>query len=121
MHIHYTSHGWQMIVDEEEMSQSEGTESKNAIEHLKRLYKKFETPLVAAGADLNQLLKEFTETLQYAISFIFLTTVDYQMVWWMLFHVKHYVSLDTRLARKRCFKGADGPFQLKSPSYLLAI
>ena len=49
------------------MSQSEGTESKNAIEHLKRLGKKYETFLGAARADLSQLLKEFTETLQYAI------------------------------------------------------
>lgn len=61
-------------------------------EPLERLGKRFETPHVAAGADLSHLQKEFTEMLQYAISFITLATLDYQMVWWKLFHAPMLVS-----------------------------
>ena len=81
------THGWQEIFDEEETSQTEGTGDTDVLEPLERLDKRFETPLVAAGVDLSQLRKEFLEMLQYAINFISLATLDYQTVWWRLFHV----------------------------------
>lgn len=80
------THGWQKIFDEEETSQSEGTGDTDVLEPLERLGKRFEAPLVAAGADLSQLRQQFLEMLQYAINFISLATLDYQTVWWRLFH-----------------------------------
>ena len=65
----------------------------DVLEPLKRLGKRFETPLVAAGADLSQLRNEFLEMLQYAISLISLATLDYQTVWWRLFHALMLASV----------------------------
>ena len=80
------THGWQKIIDEEEKSETEGTDGKDVLKPLERLAKWFRTPLEAAGADLSQLQKEFMEMLQYANQFISLATLDYQAVWWRLFH-----------------------------------
>ena len=43
------THGWQMIFNEEETSQSEVTSDMDVFEPLERLGKRFETSLVAAG------------------------------------------------------------------------
>ena len=80
------THGWQKIIDEEEKSETEGTDGKDVLEPLDRLAKWFRTPLEAAGANLSQLQKEFMEMLQYANQFISLVTLDYKVVWWRLFH-----------------------------------
>ena len=80
------THGWQKIIDEEEKSETEGTDGKDVLEPLERLAKWFRTPLEAAGANLSQLQKEFMEMLQYANQFISLATLDYKAVWWRLFH-----------------------------------
>lgn len=87
------THGWQKIFDKEATSQSEGTADTNVLEPLERLGKRFATPLVAAGADVSQLRKEFLEMLQYAISFISLATLDYLTVLWRLFHALMLVSV----------------------------
>ena len=79
--------GWQKVVDEEEESEPEHDNDKpDPMEAIVRLGERFKHPLEAAGADLDELPKEFREVLIYATQFISLSSMDYQAVWWRLFH-----------------------------------
>lgn len=81
------SQGWQKVLDEEEDSEPEhGNDKPDPMEAIVRLGERFKSPLEAAGADLDELPKEFREMLMYATQFISLSSMDYQAVWWRLFH-----------------------------------
>ena len=77
--------GWQKLLDDEakeaEIDQHESVETA-----VYRLGVRFRVPLEQAGADIEELQKEFHEILLYATHFISLSTMSYQAVWWRLFH-----------------------------------
>ena len=85
------SQGWQKIVDEQlDMSHNaEGTqqtESEDPLDAIDRLVERFRFPLERASAEVLEESREFETMIQYAGQFISLSTLDYQAVWWRLFH-----------------------------------
>lgn len=67
--------GWQKALDE-----------GDTLEPVNRLVEKFTIPLQMAGAQVEEIHGEFEAILQYACQYISLSTMDYQAVWWCLFH-----------------------------------
>jgi len=67
--------GWEKLIKE-----------KYHLEELLRLISRFKIPLEGAGADTEEIYKEFEEIMEYAVNFISLSTLDYSSVWWRLFH-----------------------------------
>ena len=63
------------VVDEEE-----------DLGEIDRLTEHFRLPLEKAGMIINEIHAEFECLLQYATSYIALSTLDYTAVWWRLFH-----------------------------------
>ena len=51
-----------------------------------RLVIRFKVPLKSAGCTIEEVHREFKEMIEYASSFIPLSTMDYSSVWWKLFH-----------------------------------
>ena len=51
-----------------------------------RLAEHFRLPLEKAGTIIDEVHSEFECLLQYATSYIALSTLDYRAVWWRLFH-----------------------------------
>jgi len=76
--------GWQKIVDELEHQDESGTTEPWL--SVKRLSTRFKLPLESAGTDVDAVLSEFKDMVEYAIQFFSLSTMDYQAVWWRLFH-----------------------------------
>lgn len=69
-------------MDEEEDTEPEHDNGKlDPMEAIVRLGERFKRPFKAAGADLDELPKEFREVLIYARQFISLSSMDYQAVW----------------------------------------
>ena len=56
------------------------------LEAIDRLVEHFKFSLQAAGADTDLIKPEFESLFSYAGHFIQLSTVDYQSVWWRIFH-----------------------------------
>ena len=82
------SQGWQKIVDEQlDMSHNaEGTqqtESDDPLDAMDRLVEQFRFPLERATAEVLEVRREFETMIQYGSQFI---SLDYQAVWWRLFH-----------------------------------
>lgn len=75
--------GWQKILDDES---DVGIGSEGISLRVTRLAEIFRVPLEAAGVKLDLLPEEFKEILLHATQFISLSTLDYQAVWWSLFH-----------------------------------
>ena len=67
--------GWEKLIKE-----------KYHLEELLQLISRFKIPLDGAGADTEEIYKEFEEIMEYAVNFISLSTLDYSSVWWRLFH-----------------------------------
>ena len=94
--------GWQKLLDKDQdvlstqPSSSSATidvdlgndcvDSHSELEAIDRLVECFEFPLQSAGADTDLIKPEFESLLSYAGHFIQLSTVDYQSVWWRIFH-----------------------------------
>ncbi len=75
--------GWQKIADEQvDMSEEDG----NPLNAIDRLVERFRIPLEKAGAEVSEIPSEFEAIVSYATQFISLSTMDYQSVWWRLFH-----------------------------------
>jgi len=74
--------GWQKIVDEHQ-DESGTTEPYLSVT---RLLARFKLPLESADTDVDAILSEFKEIVEYTIQFFSLSTMDYQAVWWHLFH-----------------------------------
>ena len=55
----------------------------NAID---RLIEHFKVPLEGANAEVEEIRHEFEIMVSYAGQFTSLSTLDYQAVWWQLFH-----------------------------------
>ena len=68
--------------DEEESKSEDST----YIVVTNRLTSKFNIPLEHTGANVDSIVDEFFEMLQYATQFISLSSSTYQAVWWKLFH-----------------------------------
>ena len=75
--------GWQKIVDDKS---DFGIGSEGSSLPVTRLAEIFRVPLEAAGVKLYLLPEEFKEIILHATQFILLSTLDYQSVWWRLFH-----------------------------------
>ena len=69
------SQGWQKAVEEED-----------SLEAIDRLVEQFSIPLESAGADISAIHGEFQELLQYATTYVSISTIEYHAVWWRLFH-----------------------------------
>lgn len=80
--------GWQKIIDDEDKSGAEETqeEASSAFEAVNRLTSRFKVPLEATGVEISDILGEFREMLVYATQFISLSSTNYQVVWWKIFH-----------------------------------
>ena len=76
-------HGWEKVLEEESSLEVETEDSMEAID---RLGVRFKSPLESAGVDVDCLREEFHELISYATQFISVSTMDYQSVWWRLFH-----------------------------------
>ena len=70
------------IVDEHQ-DESGTTEPSSSVT---RLSARFKLPLESTDIDADTILSEFNEMVEYAIQFFSLSTMDYQAVWWHLFH-----------------------------------
>ena len=87
-------------MDDEENSEPEaehGSDKPDLMEAIVRLGERFKLPLEAAGADLDELPKEFREMLIHATQFIWLSSMDYQAIWWRLFHAPNASEWSTIL------------------------
>lgn len=61
-------------------------ENGDPMEAINRLGERFKIPLDSTGVELDQLKAEFCEMISYANQFISISTMDYQCVWWRLYH-----------------------------------
>ncbi|CAB3993296.1 zinc finger 862-like [Paramuricea clavata] len=82
--------GWEKVMDkldahgdQEEIDDTDREDPLNAIDRLVEAYK---VPLEGAGAEVDQVRVEFEAMMAYAVQFISLSTLDYQSVWWRMFH-----------------------------------
>lgn len=84
--------GWQKILDEqvdvtdEAEETQESTGSENPLDTIDRLVERFRVPLEGAAAEVSEIRGEFEAMVSYASQFISLSTMEYQSVWWRLFH-----------------------------------
>ena len=81
--------GWQKIVDEhiDVSADAEETQgSENPLDAIHRLVERFRVPLEGAAAEASEIRWEFEAMILYATQFISLSTMEYQSVWWRLFH-----------------------------------
>ena len=78
-----STHGWQKLIDDQSDSDEDGEDPFKAID---QLTERFKFPLEKAGADLSEMRSEFEAMISYATQFISLATMEYQSVWWHLFH-----------------------------------
>ena len=92
--------GWQKLLDKDQDLSILTTEPSSSftiidvdlgndnfeLEAIDRLVEHFKFPIQAAGADTDLIKPEFESLLSYAGHFIQLSTVDYQSVWWRIFH-----------------------------------
>ena len=70
-----SSHGWEKLIDEH-----------SDMAAIDRLVERFAYPLEGAQANTDVIKTEFTDMIEYAVQFIALSSLDYQSVWWRLFH-----------------------------------
>ncbi len=64
------------------MSEEDG----NPLNAIHRLVERFRIPLDKARAEVSEIPSEFEVIVSYATQFISLSIMDYQSVWWCLFH-----------------------------------
>ena len=67
--------GWEKLCDE-----------NDSLEAIDRLVERFSFPLLKANARVEAIHHEFESMLEYACQYISLSTLEYQAVWWRLFH-----------------------------------
>ena len=70
--------GWEKLLEE-----------SNLLNEVLRLVTRFKVPLqgAEAEAETSEIHREFTKMMDYAASFISLSTLEYRSVWWRLFNV----------------------------------
>ena len=56
------------------------------LDAIDRLVERFRFPLEGAAAEVSEIRGEFETMVEYATQFISLSTMEYQSVWWRLFH-----------------------------------
>ena len=82
--------GWQKLLDDEQVTEPPlddlGDSQENPMDAIDRLVEHFKTPLEGANTELDEIRREFEAIVSYAGQFISLSTLDYQSVWWRLFH-----------------------------------
>ena len=82
--------GWQKLLDDEQVTAPQVDDvwvpQVNPMDAIDRLVEHFKVPLEGADAELDEIRREFEAMLSYASQFISLSTLDYQSVWWRLFH-----------------------------------
>lgn len=81
--------GWQKVLDDgatEPSTHDAGEPQENPVDAINRLVEHFKVPLEGANAEPDEIRPEFEAILSYACQFISLSTLDYQSVWWRLFH-----------------------------------
>ena len=78
--------GWQKVLDEKNPPDGQEELSENPMDAIDRLEELFKVLLEGANADVEGICHEFEVMLSCAGQFISLSTLDYQIVWWRLFH-----------------------------------
>ena len=85
--------GWQKIIDDGTTAVDDRVSGdeiqatpRYALNAIDRIAEHFKVPLEDAGVDLISIKAEYEGILSYSASFISLSTMDYQSVWWRLFH-----------------------------------
>ena len=87
--------GWEKVLEklEGQEHEVEGTvqsihqsDSENPLDAINRLVEAYKVPLEEAGAEIDEICVEFEAMATYAVQLISLSTLDYQSVWWRLFH-----------------------------------
>jgi hypothetical protein len=84
--------GWEKVLEDEKHSGDESSECDPPMEAIVRLGVRFKHPLESNGVDIEQLKDEFHDMITYASQFISLATLDYQSVWWRLYHAPNMSS-----------------------------
>ena len=87
--------GWEKVTEQlEEHEQHQQSDSisqtdavsENPLNAIDRLIETYKVPLEGAGAEIDEIRIELEAMVTYAVQFISLSTLDYQSVWWRLFH-----------------------------------
>ena len=79
--------GWQKVMDEDnDMLDEVQQYTESQLTAIDRLVEHFRIPLEGAAAEVSEIRGEFEAVVSYATQFISLSTVEYQSVWWRLFH-----------------------------------
>ena len=60
--------------------------SEDPLDAIDRLVECFRFPLEGTAVEVSEIRREFAAMVQYATQFISLSTMEYQSVWWRLFH-----------------------------------
>lgn len=76
--------GWQKVWEDYEAIASE--RGSTLLKPIDRLIDRFKFPLEKSGVLVMEIKEEFISLLSYANQFISLSTMEYQAVWWRLFH-----------------------------------
>ena len=82
--------GWEKVLDVGDDSGEENSDPP--MEAIVRLGVRFKHPLESNGVVIEQLKDEFHDMITYANQFISLATMDYQSVWWRLYHAPNASS-----------------------------
>ena len=77
------------MTDEAEQAQ-ESAGSKNPLNAIDRLVEGFKVPLEGAEAEVSEICGECEAMVLWAFQFISLSIMEYQSVWWWLFHAQNY-------------------------------
>ena len=79
--------GWQKIMDEDNDMLDEVQEStESPLTAIDRHVEHFRIPLEGAAAEVSEIHGKFEAVVSYATEFISFSTMEYQSVWWRLFH-----------------------------------
>ena len=84
--------GWEKVLDVGDDSVSGEVISDPPMEAIIRLGLRFQHPLESNGVVVEELKDEFHDMITYANQFISLATMDYQSVWWSLYHAPNASS-----------------------------
>ena len=81
----------EQLEEHEQRQQSDSISQTDAVSQdplnaINRLVETYKVPLEGAGAEIDEICIEFEAMVTYAVQFISLSTLDYQSVWWRLFH-----------------------------------
>ena len=81
-----------ILVEDVEQEEAPNSAHDTPLDAIDRLVEHFKFPLDIEGASVNvsEIHGEFEAVTSYACQFISLSTTDYRVVWWRLFHAPNH-------------------------------